>query len=206
MNNKKLIKLSRFLSFVLRHKPEVIDVVLDKNGWTDVDLLIKAVNRSERYFINREILEEIVATDDKQRYAFSCDKKLIRASQGHSIEIDLELQPATPPEFLYHGTALKSIIQIQREGLKPQKRQYVHLSIDVKTAINVASRHGQPVVLTVFAQQMYEAGQPFYLSENNIWLTTHVEPKFLRIAQTEAPIDAFEEITGEKIVAVHGDF
>jgi len=184
MNDKSWTRSSRFLSLVLRHKPEAIDIVLDRNGWTDVDTLINAVNRSGRHFINREILEKIVATNDKQRYAFSSDKKLIRASQGHSIAVDLELKLAIPPLFLYHGTSFKSVEQIQREGLKPQKRQYVHLSVDVETAINVGSRHGQPIVFTVLAQQMYEAGQLFYLSENNVWLTANVDPKFLQILQS----------------------
>ena len=158
-------------------------MTLDRNGWADVDTLIHAVNRNGQYFVDRTILEEIVASDDKQRYAFNSDKKLIRASQGHSIDVDLELTPMEPPEFLYHGTAYKSVAQIQREGLKPQKRQYVHLSVDGKTAINVGSRHGQPVVFTVFARQMYESGQLFYLSENNVWLTTHVDPQFLQVLQ-----------------------
>jgi len=181
MDNKKLTKLSCFLSFVLRHKPEAVGVMLDRNGWVDVDLLIAAVNRNGKHFINHDILNEIVATDDKQRYAFSNDKKSIRASQGHSIDVDLGLKPVTPPEFLYHGTARNFVAQIQREGLKPRKRQYVHLSVDIETAVNVGSRHGQPVVLTVLAQQMYENAQAFYLSENNVWLTTHVEPKFIVI-------------------------
>ena len=178
MNDKNLIKLSRFLSFVLRHKPDTIKITLDRNGWADVDTLIDAVNRSGRYFVDRKILELIVATDDKQRYAFNSDRKLIRASQGHSIDVDLDLTPVEPPEFLYHGTAYKSVAKIQQEGLKPQKRQYVHLSADDKTAINVGFRHGQPVVFTVFARKMYEIGQQFYLSENNVWLTAHVEPNF----------------------------
>ena len=178
MSEKKLTQLSRFLCLVLRHKPETIGVTLDRNGWVDVDVLLKAVNRSGRY-MTREILDRIVATDDKQRYALSHDKKLIRASQGHSIDIDLELVPIEPPEFLYHGTAIGFVAKIKQEGLKSQKRQYVHLSSDVKTAIAVGSRHGHPAVLTVLAQRMYEAGQQFYLSENHVWLTTEIKPEFL---------------------------
>ena len=178
MNDKKLIRLSRFLSLVLRHKPEEVGITLDPNGWAEVDVLIKAINRSGRHF-TQEILEEIVATDDKQRYAFSPDKKRIRASQGHSVDVNLELKPAEPPEFLFHGTAVGFIAQIKQEGLKPGKRQFVHLSADVATAVTVGSRHGRPVVLTVLAQKMHEAGQAFYLSENKVWLTAHVKPEFL---------------------------
>ena len=180
MNDKQQIQLSRFLSLVLRHKPETIGLILDPNGWGEVDLLIKGVNRSGRY-ITCEILEEIVASDDKQRYIFSTDKKKIRASQGHSIAVDLGLQPVAPPNFLYHGTALNFVARIQKEGLNPRSRQYVHLSTDLETAITVGLRHGQPVVFTILARQMYETGQSFYLSENNVWLTSHVEPKYLQV-------------------------
>jgi len=179
MNDKQMTQLSRFLSFILRHKPETIGVTLNQNGWADVDLLVEGINRSGRH-ITREILDEIVATDEKQRYVFSHDKKFIRASQGHSIDVDLELKPVEPPEFLYHGTSMRFLAHIQQEGLKPQNRQYVHLSVDIETAMAVGSRHGQPVMLTVFAQQMHEAGQLFYLSENNVWLTSHVEPRYLK--------------------------
>ena len=180
MDDKQQTQLSRFLSLVLRHKPETIGMTLDQNGWADVDLLIEGISRSGRHF-TWEILDEIVVTDEKQRYMFSPNKKKIRASQGHSIDVDLELKPAKPPEFLYHGTAVNSVEQIKREGLKPRKRQYVHLSIDIEMATCVGARHGQPIILTVLAQQMYEAGQQFYLSENNVWLTTHVEPRFFQI-------------------------
>jgi putative RNA 2'-phosphotransferase len=184
MDDRKLIQLSRFLCLVLRHKPEAVGVTLDRNGWVKVETLIKAVNRSGRP-VTREILDEIVASDDKQRYAFSPDRTLIRASQGHSVDIDLGLKPVEPPEFLYHGTAYRFVTQIKQEGLKPRKRQYVHLSVDVKTAINVGSRHGEPVVLTILARQMHESGHLFHLSENNVWLTEHVQPEFLRIGQAE---------------------
>jgi putative RNA 2'-phosphotransferase len=183
MNDKQLTQLSRFLSLVLRHKPETIDMILDRNGWADVDLLIDGVNRSGRH-ITQEVLNEIVAKDEKQRYVFSHDKKMIRASQGHSIDVDLELKPVEPPEFLYHGTAHSFLEGIQRKGLQPRQRQYVHLSSNIETAIHVGSRHGKPIVLTVFAKQLYESGQTFFLSENNVWLTTHVEPIYLQISQT----------------------
>jgi putative RNA 2'-phosphotransferase len=184
MNDDKLTQLSRFLSFVLRHKPEAIGIELDRNGWMDVDMLIKAVNQNGQY-LTREILAEIVATDNKQRYIFSQDQKQIRASQGYSINVDLEFTPIDPPEFLYHGTAMRFVKQIMQEGLKPQKRQYVHLSADVKTATTVGKRHGEPVVLTVFAQKMHENGQLFYLSENKVWLTKYVQPEFLTATESE---------------------
>jgi putative RNA 2'-phosphotransferase len=181
MTDKKLIQLSRFLSFVLRHKPEAIGLELDQNGWVNVDMLIEAVIQSGRH-LTREILAEIVVTDDKQRYAFSPDKKLIRASQGHSINVDLVLTPIEPPELLYHGTAIRFAAQIMQEGLKPQNRQYVHLSTDDKTASSVGSRHGKPtIVLTVLAQKMHEDGQLFYLSENKIWLVEYIKPEYLML-------------------------
>ena len=174
-----MTRLSRFLSLILRHKPEEIGISLDANGWADVDAVLNGVNRSGRR-IDHEILEHIVASDEKGRYVFSDDGKRIRACQGHSVAIDMQFTPVQPPEFLYHGTASRFSEQIANDGLQPQSRQYVHLSSDRETAVHVGSRHGKPVVYVVLAQQMSQAGFPFYCSENKVWLTTHVPFEYLR--------------------------
>lgn len=171
-------KLSKFLSMVLRHHPETIQLKLDNKGWADVDELIQAMRRNGKR-INPVILDQIVKTDQKQRYSYSPDKKKIRANQGHSIAVDVELKAAEPPEFLYHGTAQRFIDSIKRQGLKSMGRNYVHLSFDKNTAETVGRRHGNPVILTVAAGRMSRAGYVFYLSENQVWLTEHVPPEYL---------------------------
>lgn len=173
----KLDQLSIFLSLVLRHRPEEGHVTLDEHGWADVEELLTGICSTGRK-IDRDILEEIVATDKKQRYSFSQDKKLIRANQGHSIPVDVELEQKEPPEFLYHGTAEAFLDAINAEGLKPMSRLYVHLSKDIETAIKVGKRHGKPVVLQIHSGEMHRDGQPFYLSENGVWLTKKVECRY----------------------------
>lgn len=182
MDKNKLTKTSRFLSLVLRHKPQEIGLTLDENGWADVDELIRAVNRSGR-FLTLDMLREVVATNDKQRFAFDETGTKIRASQGHSIDVDLDLTVIAPPDVLYHGTAFGFLPSIHEKGLVPGKRQYVHLSSDVKTAVNVGSRHGRPVVLIVDAKRMHADGHPFYLSENKVWLTAHVAPQYFTVQE-----------------------
>lgn len=142
-----------------------------------MDKLIEGIRRTGKR-INRELLEEIVRTDNKQRYSFNEDKTLIRANQGHSIPVDVGLKEQEPPELLYHGTAAGFLSSIEREGLKPMGRLYVHLSKDAETAVNVGKRHGKPVVLKIHSGGMYRDGQVFYLSENGVWLTKKVEPKY----------------------------
>lgn len=171
-------KLSVFLSLVLRHQPEAANIKLDKHGWANVEELLEGVNRTGRV-INKEILEEIVAKDKKQRYSFNEDKTLIRANQGHSIHVDVELQEKEPPEILYHGTAGRSLGKILSDGLKPMGRLYVHLSKDIDTALQVGQRHGKPIVLKVHSGEMYRNGIKFYLSENGVWLVNNVETKYL---------------------------
>lgn len=146
-------KLSVFISLILRHKPETIGICLDEHGWANVNELIEGINNSGRE-INMETLEKIVATDNKQRYSFNEDKTLIRANQGHSILVDVELKELVPPPILYHGTAEKSLENIKKQGLKPMSRLYVHLSRDIEVAENVGKRHGKPVVLKVDSKQM----------------------------------------------------
>ena len=151
---------SKYISLILRHKPETIGISLDEHGWANVDELIAGISKTHE--INRVILEEIVRTDNKQRYSFNEDKTLIRANQGHSIPVDVELEEIEPPEYLYHGTGEKYRESIDAEGLKPKSRLYVHLSEDIKTATKVGSRHGKPVVYRVYAGRMYRDGFRFY--------------------------------------------
>ena len=170
-------KLGKFISLVLRHNPDAANVTLDEHGWADVDELLAGIQGTGRK-IDRNILEEIVANDNKQRYSFNPDKTRIRANQGHSIAVDVELKEQEPPEFLYHGTATRFLGSIEREGLKPMSRLYVHLSKDTETALKVGARHGVPVVLKVHSGDMSRDGYPFYLSENGVWLTEKVDAKY----------------------------
>lgn len=176
-----LKRTSVFISLILRHQPEVIGISLDRHGWANVRELIDGINKSGKYNIDMSTLEEIVRTDNKQRYSFNEDKTKIRANQGHSINVDVELKEAVPPEILYHGTAEKYVDPINKEGLKPKGRLYVHLSKDIDTAIKVGSRHGKPVVYNVFAGEMHRQGYQFFLSENGVWLTRIVPANFIKI-------------------------
>ena len=165
---------SKYLALILRHKPEVIGITLDKNGWANVSELLAGMK------IDMNTLEEIVRTDNKKRYSFNEDKTLIRANQGHSINVDVELKEMEPPTILYHGTGEKYVDGIEKEGLVPKGRLYVHLSKDEATAINVGSRHGKPVVYKVYADRMYQDGYDFYISENGVWLTKKVPRQYLK--------------------------
>lgn len=178
MSNKNN-KLSVFISLILRHRPEVINISLDKYGYANVDELIKGVNNSGKK-LTREILEDIVKTDNKNRYSFNEDKTKIRANQGHSINVDVGLKMAIPPEILYHGTAEKSLDYILLDGIKKMNRLYVHLSDNLETAKKVGSRHGKPVVLIIDAKKMVEDGYNFYLSDNKVWLTDFVPKKYIK--------------------------
>lgn len=182
MGKSKQDKLSVFLSLVLRHDPDAAGISLDGHGWADTQELIAGVNASGRR-LDMEMLEEIVRTDEKGRYSFNEDKTLIRANQGHSIPVDVELKQVVPPEKLYHGTASRFMDSIKGQGLKPMSRLYVHLSKDYSTAVKVGSRHGQPMVLEVDAGRMARDGAVFYLSENGVWLTGYVKPEYLSIAK-----------------------
>lgn len=178
-------QLSKFISLVLRHDPSAAHITLDEHGWADVDELLAGINKTGRK-INRDILEEIVATDQKQRYGFNQDKTRIRANQGHSIPVDVELKEQEPPEFLYHGTASRFLEAIEKEGLKPMSRLYVHLSKDVDTALKVGKRHGSPVVLKIHSGDMYRDGCKFYISENGVWLTDRVEVTYFELMPAKA--------------------
>lgn len=178
--NKSLKHTSKFISLVLRHQPEAIGLQLDENGWAMVQELINKMTAAGTA-LDIEILEEVVATNDKKRFAFNEDKTKIRASQGHSIEVNLELKAVTPPAILYHGTTDRYIESIFKTGLQKQSRRHVHLSASIDTAKSVGSRHGKPVILTINTKAMQDAGFLFYLSENNVWLTDHVPPQYLSL-------------------------
>ena len=169
---------SKYISLILRHKPEVIGITLDEHGWANVDELISGVSKTQDF--NMEMLEEIVRTDEKQRYSFNEDKTLIRANQGHSIPVDVELEKAVPPEYLYHGTGEKYRESIDEIGLIPKSRLYVHLSPDIETAVKVGSRHGKPVVYRVYSGKMHDAGFAFYRSVNGVWLTDNVPTRYIK--------------------------
>lgn len=173
-----LTRISKYMSLILRHKPQVIGIQLDAHGWADVNALLAGI--SKKYPINRDILEEIVQSDEKQRYSFNEDGTKIRANQGHSIPVDVELTLAEPPETLYHGTAQRFAASIEAQGLLPQNRLYVHLSPDPETAEKVGRRHGEPVIYLVAAGQMYRDGYRFYLSANGVWLTKVVPAPYLK--------------------------
>jgi putative RNA 2'-phosphotransferase len=172
------VKISKFLSLILRHEPGKIGVTLDAQGWIEVDVLLAAMVRHRRPLSRRE-LEDVVENNDKKRFAFSADGLRIRANQGHSTEVDLALEPRTPPERLFHGTVEKFLDAIFAEGLKKGARHHVHLSPDLETAKRVGQRRGKPVILSVATGEMHRAGHVFFLSENGVWLTDHVPPQFL---------------------------
>lgn len=174
------VETSKFLSFVLRHQPESIGIQLDDQGWVDVEELLAAAGRHGRQ-LDRVLLERVVETNDKRRFAFSEDRLKIRANQGHSVEIDLGLVPVEPPDLLYHGTATRFLDSIRAGGLTSGERRHVHLSPDAETAVAVGRRHGKPVVLTVQAGRMHAAGHPFFLSANGVWLTDRVPTEYLLI-------------------------
>jgi putative RNA 2'-phosphotransferase len=172
-------RISRFLSLILRHAPGTIGLALDRNGWADVaELLEKAARHGKP--LTLEQLQDVVATNDKQRFAFSDDGLRIRASQGHSLPtVDLALEPQAPPDVLYHGTASRFVASIRQAGLRPGSRRHVHLSIDMATAVQVGTRYGVPVVLTIFAARMHAQGHVFYRADNGVWLTDAVPVRFI---------------------------
>ena len=175
-----LTRTSKYLSLILRHKPEAAGITLDEHGWADVEELIEGIRKSRPF--DREMLEEIVRTDEKRRYSFNEDGTLIRANQGHSIPVDVELPVVEPPEYLYHGTGEKSVTSIDAQGLLPRTRLYVHLSGDAETARKVGGRHGKPVIYTVLSGEMARAGVTFYCSVNGVWLVKAVPPQYLKKA------------------------
>lgn len=178
INEKFLKKRSRMLSRILRHKPESVGITLDSQGYVVVDELLVALQNSP-FPMDRAVLDEVVAKNDKQRFSYSADGKKIRANQEHSVAIDLDLSPQSPPDVLYHGTAVNYLQSIWQTGLTAQSRHHVHLSCDVQTAIKVGKRHGEVAVLQINVKQMNADGAVFYCSDNGVWLTECVPSCYL---------------------------
>jgi putative RNA 2'-phosphotransferase len=176
--DKNLVKYSKFLSLILRHQPEKIGLQLDDRGWADVDPLLALANLQE-ISLTRTLLEEIVTTNDKQRFIFNSDRSKIRANQGHSIAVNLSLKPQKPPTILFHGTATRFIDSICDRGLLAGNRQHVHLSAEESTALAVGKRHGKAIVLRIRAAELNRDGFEFYLSANGVWLTNYVPVKYI---------------------------
>ncbi|MER7816887.1 RNA 2'-phosphotransferase [Streptomyces sp. NPDC096153] len=178
MDEQRTVKVSKYLAKHLRHQPERIGIALDANGWVTIEELLRAT--AENGFpITRDELDHVVAANDKRR--FMIDGTRIRANQGHTVEVDLELPVAEPPAYLYHGTVARNLDAIRAEGLRPMARHHVHLSPDRETATRVGARRGRPVVLSVDAGAMHRAGHVFHISANGVWLTDTVPPRFLRL-------------------------
>ncbi len=178
MTDKQLKNISKFLSLVLRHRPEVIGIKLNEQGWVGVDELLEKLKAKGKN-ISLEQLEEVVKNNNKKRFAFNEDKTLIRANQGHSISLDLGYEAVEPPRSLYHGTATRFLDSIQKTGLEKRNRHHVHLSEELDTATNVGGRHGKVVVLIIDAEQMHKDGFKFFVSENGVWLTDHVPTQYI---------------------------
>jgi putative RNA 2'-phosphotransferase len=180
MNTCRLVKISKYLSQHLRHQPERVGLTLEPGGWVEVEALLDAC-AAHRFPISWPELLAVVTTSDKQRFAFDPTQTLIRANQGHSTPVDLQLEPVPPPDVLYHGTAAHNLEAISAGGLKKMSRHHVHLSRDDASARKVGARHGQPVVLSVDAAAMARAGFLFYCSANGVWLVDSVPPEYLRV-------------------------
>ena len=185
MTDKETTRTSKFLSLVLRHEPERIGLKLGDAGWVSVDELLTALKRHGAPIL-LEQLKHIVATSDKKRFAFSDDGARIRASQGHSVEVDLQYAPQTPPEVLYHGTATRFLDAIRQHGLQKMARHDVHLSGETKVTLQVGGRHGKPALLTIRAGEMHRAGFVFRCSANGVWLVDHVPPQYIDFPEERA--------------------
>lgn len=179
MNDSRLVKISKYLSKYLRHTPEEIGLKLAEGGWVSVDELL-AASAKHNFPISPDQLNEVVAKNNKKRFSFDTTGTLIRANQGHSVEIDLQLEPTLPPNVLYHGTGHRAVESILENGLNKMSRHHVHLSTDIATAKAVGKRHGNPVVFAVDATRMHRDGYKFYCSDNGVWLVDNVTPKYLK--------------------------
>jgi putative RNA 2'-phosphotransferase len=176
--DKRLIQVSKYLAKYLRHSPHELGLTLQLGGWVPIDDLLSAAEK-HGFSISYDELIECVETNDKQRFAFDVSGELIRANQGHSVEVDLQLEECEPPEFLYHGTVERFLPSILKDGLIRGNRHHVHLSKDVETATKVGARRGKPLILKVDAGRMRQDGHKFYLSANGVWLTESVPPGYL---------------------------
>ncbi|MEC4986718.1 MAG: RNA 2'-phosphotransferase [Oscillatoria sp. PMC 1068.18] len=187
MNKSRLVKISKYLSYHLRHHPDKLGLQLAPGGWIAVDTLLTACQR-DKFSLTAPELAAVVAENDKKRFSFDSTGKLIRANQGHSIEVDLQLEPMEPPAILYHGTQEDAVQSILKQGLSKMSRHHVHLSTDLETAKNVGKRHGKPVIFVVAAGKMDRDGYTFYCSENQVWLVEKVPPAYLTLDKGLATI------------------
>jgi putative RNA 2'-phosphotransferase len=203
MDAKRETHVSKFLSLVLRHRPDLLRITLDEQGWTDTETMLRAMQPSLP--VTRDELDFVVANNAKQRFEFNADKTRIRASQGHSIEVDLAYEPAEPPDRLYHGTARANLPKIESMGILKMSRHHVHLSDNEATARAVGSRHGSPFVLTVLAKAMAAAGHVFYRSTNGVWLTEDVPPKFIQFTSPSAFKSVRSSHFGDWNAGLHGE-
>ena len=180
MDDKKKVKISKYLSKHLRHQPERLELILEDGSWVEVDKLLKrcAINN---FPITEDELNYVVEHNDKKRFSFSEDGKKIRANQGHSVEVDLKLEPTHPPDILFHGTGQNSLASVLETGLLKMARHHVHLSADIETALKVGSRHGKPIILKIDTNAMLKKGFEFYVSANGVWLVESVPPEFLEV-------------------------
>lgn len=182
MNKNKINELSRFISKLLRHEPELANIDINIKGWTNVDDFIRKINKVKyngENVLTLELLEEIVKNDNKGRYSFNIDKSMIRANQGHTIKVEIDMEEVIPPTYLYHGTVERNVESIDKLGLLKMKRLFVHLSSDVDTAYKVGKRRGRPYIYLVESMKMYEDGYKFYISENGVWQIDAVPPQYL---------------------------
>jgi putative RNA 2'-phosphotransferase len=174
--SKELNNISKYFSYLLRHEPESVGLSLNENGWASIDELIE---KTVDFKLNRDLIEIVVGTNDKKRFSISDDGLQIKANQGHSIDVDLELTPIQPPQFLVHGTAERFVEAIRVQGLNKMQRHHVHLSESKAVAENVGSRYGKSVLLNISAKEMFDDGFKFYKSANNVWLVDSVSPKYI---------------------------
>jgi putative RNA 2'-phosphotransferase len=181
MDEKRKTQISKFLSLVLRHKPEVVGLKLEEGGWIPVESLIEACKNHGKRFTLAE-LHETVETNDKKRFTFDERGQKIRATQGHSVAVEIGFEERVPPAVLYHGTAERNLESILENGLKKMARHHVHLSADTETARAVGARYGKPVILLVDAGRMFDKGFKFYVSANGVWLVDAVPPEFLKVS------------------------
>jgi putative RNA 2'-phosphotransferase len=178
MNAEQRTRTSKFLSLHLRHRPDLLGIQLEPGGWVDINVLLNAAAQNA-FPLSRDDLAEVVATSDKQRFSFDPSGTRIRANQGHSVAVDLQLAAQEPPAVLYHGTGVRAAHAISREGLRKMSRHHVHLSTDIATARRVGARHGTPIVYRVDAAAMHAQHHTFFCADNGVWLTEAVPPEFL---------------------------
>lgn len=184
--DRELTRTSKFLSYVLRHHPDALGLELEPGGWVNVEMLIKRA-RADGRSMSRSLIKRVMSSGQKARFSFSEDDTKIRANYGHSLEVDLDLEPIRPSDELYHGTARRTLPAIREAGLRPQSRQYVHLSPSPEEAMDVGQRHGSPVLLSIDAPALFDAGHTLYRSTDTVWLTRRVPPAYIHFPTEASP-------------------